>query len=76
MSISPVAHDARGPRLRLISRRIASRGVALGARLEERPSRMSVTIAADVSKYVGRPAPFAPRPAARKKSGARIVATL
>ncbi len=41
-----------------------------------RPSRIRVTIAADVSKYIGSASPFIPSPAAMKKAGKRIVATL
>ena len=61
---------------RLMRRRMASE-VWLRARASRnRPSRISVMIAADVSKYIGSAAPSIPRPAARKNAGNRIVATL
>ena len=61
---------------RLISRRIASE-VWLRARASRnRPSRMSVMIAAVVSKYIGSISPSMPRPAAMKNSGKRMVARL
>ena len=61
---------------RLISRRIASE-VWLRARASRnRPSRISVMIAAEVSKYIGSASPSMPMPAAVKNPGKRMVATL
>ena len=73
-SVSPrTTRAVRGARL--IRRRMASE-VWLRARASRnRPSRISVTIAAAVSKYSGSPASPIPRPAALKNAGKAMVAT-